>query len=79
MKEIEVLEDMLKSNLKGEFIYTDNEVINQLGEITKVMDMKNKEIELKNKHIQELEYKVEDTLFKANMYKSMIQGIFDKI
>lgn len=79
MKELEVLEDMLKSNFKGEFMYTDNEVINQLSEVVKVIDSKDKEIELKDKHIQELEYKVEDTLFKANMYKSMIQGIFDKI
>lgn len=79
MKEIELLEDMIKSNSTGKFIFTDNEIINQLGEITKVLHMKEKEIELKDKHIQELEYKVEDTLFKANMYKSMIQGIFDKI
>lgn len=79
MKEIEVLEDMIKSNSTGKFIFSDNEIINQLGEITKVLHMKEKEIELKDKHIQELEYKLEDTLSKANMYKSMIQGIFDNI
>lgn len=79
MKEIEVLEDMIKSNSTGKFIFSDNEIINQLGEITKVLLMKEKEIELKDKHIQELEYKVEDALSKANMYKSMIQGIFDNI
>ena len=79
MKEIELLEDMIKSNSTGKFIFTDNEIINQLGEITKVLHMKEKEIELKDKYIQELEYKVEDTLSKANIYKSMIQGIFDNI
>lgn len=79
MKEIEVLEDMIKSNSTGKFIFSDNEIINQLGEVTKVLHMKDKEIELKDKHIQELEYKLEDTLSKANMYKLMIQGIFDKI
>lgn len=79
MKEIELLEDMIKSNSTGKFIFSDNEIINQLGEITKVLHMKEKEIELRDKHIQELEYKLEDTLSKANMYKSMIQGIFDNI
>lgn len=79
MKEIELLEDMIKSNSTGKFIFTDNEIINQLGEITKVLHMKEKEIELKDKHIKELEYEVEDNKFKADMYKSMIQGIFDKI
>lgn len=79
MKEIEVLEDMFKSNIKGDFIFTDNEIINQIGEISKIIDKKDKEIELKDKHIQELEYKVEYILSKANIYKSMIQGIFDNI
>ena len=79
MKEIEVLEDMFKSNIKGDFIFTDNEIVNQIGEISKIIDKKDKEIELQDKHIQELEYKVEYILSKANIYKSMIQGIFDNI
>lgn len=79
MKELEVLEDMITSVLDKKFKYTKNEFLNQISEIVKVIVSKDKEIELKDKHIEELEYKVEDTLFKANMYKSMIQGIFDKI
>ena len=79
MKELEVLEDMIKSTLDKKFEYTKNEFLNQLIQVGKAITTKDKEIELKDKHIKELEYKVEDILFKANMYKSMIQGIFDKI
>ena len=79
MQELETLQGMIDSTLDKEIIFTKNEFLNQISEVVKVIASKDKEIELKNKHIQELEYKVEDTLFKANMYKSMIQGIFDKI
>lgn len=79
MKELETLQGMIDSTLDKQIVFTKNEFLNQISEIVKVIASKDKEIELKNKHIQELEYKVEDTLFKANMYKSMIQGIFDKI
>ena len=79
MKELEILQDMINKTLDNEIKFTKNEFLNQISEVVKVIASKDKEIELKNKHIQELEYKVEDTLFKSNMYKSMIQGIFDKI
>lgn len=79
MKELETLQGMIDSTLDKEIIFTKNEFLNQISEVVKVIASKDKEIELKDKHIEELEYKVEDTLFKANMYKSMIQGIFDKI
>lgn len=79
MEELEVLEDMIKSTLDKKFEYTKNEFLNQLRQVCKAIATRDKEIELKDKHIKELEYKVEDILFKANMYKSMIQGIFDKI
>ncbi len=79
MKELETLQEMIDSTLDRQIVFTKSEFLNQLSEVVKVIASKDKEIELKNKHIQELEYKVEDTLFKSNMYKSMIQGIFDKI
>lgn len=79
MQELETLKDMIDSTLDKEIIFTKNEFLNQISEVVKVIASKDKEIELKDKHIEELEYKVKDTLFKSNMYKSMIQGIFDKI
>ena len=79
MKELETLQEMIDSTLDRQIVFTKSEFLNQLSEVVKVIVSKDKEIELKDKHIEELEYKVENTLFKANMYKSMIQGIFDKI
>ena len=69
MKEVQILKDMVNDT---EFKFTKEEFIYQIEYIGKIFDNKDKEIELKDKHIEELE-------FKANMYKSMIQGIFDKI
>lgn len=79
MKELETLQEMIDSTLDRKIVFTKSEFLNQLSEVVKVIASKDKEIELKDKHIEELEYKVENTLFKSNMYKSMIQGIFDKI
>lgn len=79
MKELEVLEDMIKSTLDKKFEYTKNEFLNQLTQVGKVIITKDKEILLKEEHIKQLESLNEDNRFKANMYKSMIQGIFDKI
>lgn len=76
MKEVQILKDMVNDT---ELKFTKEEFIYQIEYIGKIFDNKDKEIELKDKHIEELEYKIENTLFKANMYKSMIQGIFDKI
>lgn len=69
MKEVQILKDMVNDT---ELKFTKEEFIYQIEYIGKIFDNKDKEIELKNKHIEELE-------FKSNMYKSMIQGIFDKI
>lgn len=72
MKELETLQEMIDSTLDRQIVFTKSEFLNQLSEVVKVIASKDKEIELKDKHIEELE-------FKSNMYKSMIQGIFDKI
>ena len=69
MKEVQILKDMVNDT---EFKFTKEEFIYQIEYIGKIFDNKDKEIELKDKHIEELE-------FKSNMYKSMIQGIFDNI
>lgn len=79
MKELEVLEDMITSTLDKKFEYTKNEFLNQLTQVAKAITTKDKEILLKEEHIKQLESVNEDNKFKANMYKSMIQGIFDKI
>lgn len=79
MKELEVLENMITSTLDKKFEYTKNEFLNQLTQVAKAITTKDKEILLKEEHIKQLESVNEDNKFKANMYKSMIQGIFDKI
>lgn len=79
MKELEVLENMIIQTLDKKFEYTKNELLNQLTLVSKVINTKDKEILLKEEHIKQLESVNEDNKFKANMYKSMIQGIFDKI
>ena len=94
MKELEVLEDMIDSTYKTkEFNFNLNEFKNQLSEVVKVINSKDKEIELKDKHINELENKCKDLenkckdlenkckdlRYSRDMYKSMIQGIFDYI
>lgn len=79
MKELEVLENMIVQTLDKKFEYTKNELLNQLTLVSKVINTKDKEILLKEEHIKQLESVNEDNKFKANMYKSMIQGIFDKI
>jgi len=79
MKELQVLENMITSTLDKKFEYTKNELLNQLTLVSKVINTKDKEILLKEEHIKQLESVNEDNKFKANMYKSMIQGIFDKI
>lgn len=79
MKELQVLENMIHEHLDDKFKYTKSEFLNQLLEVSKVINTKDKEILLKEEHIKQLESVNEDNKFKANMYKSMIQGIFDKI
>lgn len=79
MKELEVLEDMITSTLDKKFEYTKNEFLNQLSKVAKFIQLKEKEILSKEEHIKQLESINEDSKFKCNMYKSMIQGIFDKI
>ena len=86
MKELEVLEDMITSTLDKKFEYSKNEFLNQLTHVAKAITTKDKEILLKEEHIKQLENKCkdlesvnEDNKFKANMYKSMIQGIFNSI
>lgn len=69
MKEVQILKDMVNDT---ELKFTKEEFIYQIEYIGKIFDEREKEIELKAKYIEELE-------FKSNMYKSMIQGIFDKI
>lgn len=69
MKEVQILKDMINDT---ELKFTKEEFIYQIEYIEKIFDTKDKEIELKDKHIEELE-------FKSNMYKSMIQGIFQNI
>lgn len=79
MKELEVLENMITSTLDKKFEYTKNEFLNQLTQVAKAITTKDKEILLKEEHIKQLESVNEKVVFKANMYESMIKGIFENI
>lgn len=79
MKELEVLENMIKQTLDKKFEYTKNELLNQIILVGKVINTKDKEIDLKELHIKELEALNSKVVFKANMYESMIKGIFENI
>lgn len=69
MKEVQILKDMVNDT---ELKFTKEDFLYQIDYVSKIFEEREKEIELKAKHIEVLE-------FKSNMYKSMIQGIFDKI
>lgn len=55
-----------------EIKFTKEDFLYQIDYVSKIFEEKEKEIQLKSKYIEELE-------FKSDMYKAMIQGIFDKI